>query len=92
MPTKAAKKKPAATGRDAVLIPPDAEGILDKWALIKLLHVSERKFKQMLSTGEYPRPDFCLGKLARWTATTHSEWAHRKRMEGPNGGGCQQAK
>lgn len=74
--TTKAKKKPAPAVKVApdVVIPPDVVGVMDKWAIMKALGIGERKFKQMLSTGEYPRHDFALGKLHRWLSSTHNKW------------------
>ena len=46
--------------------------------------ISERLFREMVVTGEFPGPDWKCGALLRWDSETVNEWL-RKREEAHRG-------
>jgi predicted DNA-binding transcriptional regulator AlpA len=80
MKTRAKAKPKAGKPSSAVAIPPGVAVALERRQIAAALGVTTKTLGQMVSSGEYPGPDFHIGRLPRWRAETHNAW-----MAGKNG-------
>lgn len=81
--------RPEAAEPSRTLLPPHVAAIFDAHDLMGLLGIKDAKFREMITTGEFPRPDFLIGNLRRWRRETYNEWVEtetRKTREARRGG------
>ena len=65
-PTKPQRKiKPVQPGVDLLMTPQDVADALGKCG--KTVH-------QMVSAGEFPKPDLIVGRAKRWRVATYNQW------------------
>jgi len=80
MAKKRGRKSTTTPSKD-VPLPPTAVGVLSKSQVCAGLGgISVRKLSMMVSAGEFPRPDFRIGGLPRWSVTLFNAWIEENRI------------
>lgn len=62
--------------------PASAAGLMNRHQICQALGgLSLRKFATMRSTGEFPAPDFHLGRNPRWSVPMFNAWVEANRIK-----------
>lgn len=55
-------------------LPPGCEALLSREQVCAALSISERTFRSIRSSGEFPPADFNVASLPRWRVSTLNAW------------------
>lgn len=77
--TKTRSKKPKPATPERSTLPESTEVLLDREEVAAALRISTRRFLTLRAVGKYPAPDIMIGRLPRWTQTTHNRWVESIR-------------
>ena len=69
-----AKRKPKPKARPGASIPPGTPIVLEPAQIAAALAVTDRTFRALRSSGEFPGPDLHIGRLPRWKSETLARW------------------
>ena len=73
--TKPRSKYPAGRQAPAVPLPPSCRGLLNRNQVREALgQISQSKFSEMVSAGEFPQADKRLGRSPRWSVDCLNQW------------------
>jgi predicted DNA-binding transcriptional regulator AlpA len=73
------KAEPVGFTVEKVVYLPQAEALLTRQQVARLLSISLRSLASMIARGEYPKADVRLGpQQPRWRVATHDAWVRKR--------------
>lgn len=91
MATKAKVRAKKPRHVDRLDVPPGSVVSYSAGKICGVIGVSERQFRNMVDAGQFPKPDYHIGRLMRWWNSTVDAWQLAQGAKGGDDGQRQQA-